>query len=262
MEVYSIATRRNLPDPHPIFKLLVPHFRYTMAINSRARDSLINEGGSIDRFFSIGGKGKVELLQRAGEQFSVHWTNIKRSIKERGVENPNLLPGYYYRDDNLRIWNALESYACGIVDLYYRSDMDVEQDKELQEWAKDIHDNGFPAHGGTQGHGFPNGITSKEELVEYCTLIMFTGSGQHSSINFGQFKEYSFIPNATFSMRQPPPLEKGKVDLQRVLDSLPNELTAIITILIVNQLSKYSDDEVSPNNACSILMCTEAYFII
>ena len=59
-----MATMRNLPDPHPIYKLLRPHFRYTMAINARARATLINKGGIIDKIFAIGGEGKVEAFKK------------------------------------------------------------------------------------------------------------------------------------------------------------------------------------------------------
>ena len=54
MEAYAVATMRNLPDPHPVYKLLRQHFRYTMAINTSARASLINNGGIIDELFAIG----------------------------------------------------------------------------------------------------------------------------------------------------------------------------------------------------------------
>ena len=84
MEAYSMATMRNLPDPHPIYKLLQPHFRYTMAINARARASLINKGGIIDRLFAIGGEGKVEVLKRSFANYSVYCTNIKCNIKKMG----------------------------------------------------------------------------------------------------------------------------------------------------------------------------------
>ena len=105
MEAYGMATMRNLPDPHPIFKLLQPHFRYTMAINARARATLINDGGIIDSLFAIGGKGKVELIQRASSLYSVNWTNIVKNIKEREVHN---LPGYYYAKDGIQIWKAMK----------------------------------------------------------------------------------------------------------------------------------------------------------
>ena len=43
-----MGTMRNLPDAHPVYKLLRPHFRFTMAINSIARKSLIHDGGILD----------------------------------------------------------------------------------------------------------------------------------------------------------------------------------------------------------------------
>lgn len=37
---------------HPIYRLLHPHFRYTMEINAQARGLLINAGGVIESNFS------------------------------------------------------------------------------------------------------------------------------------------------------------------------------------------------------------------
>ncbi|KAM0869764.1 hypothetical protein ACQ4PT_040464 [Festuca glaucescens] len=47
MEPFVIATNRQLSVTHPVNKLLVPHYRDTMNINSRAREALINTGGII-----------------------------------------------------------------------------------------------------------------------------------------------------------------------------------------------------------------------
>ena len=65
MEAYAVATIRNLPDPYPILKLLCPHFRYTMAINTAARATLIDDGGIIDYLFAIGDPGVVESCFQA-----------------------------------------------------------------------------------------------------------------------------------------------------------------------------------------------------
>lgn len=249
MEAFAVGTQRNLPDPHPIFKLLRPHFRYTMAINSRARATLINDGGIIDQFFGIGGPGKAELMKRAGKQYDIHTSNIKKYSQKRGVHDSDQLPGYHYRDDGFKVWDALQQYARGIINEFYQSDVNVKEDEEIQKWAQDIHTNGFPGYSGeSDGHGFPSSISTREELIEICTLIMFTGSAQHASVNFAQYFYYRFVPNAPFGVRRPPPSTKGKADYQDLLETLPDKNSAISAIGTVHLLSEYSQNEVCALN--------------
>lgn len=245
METYGVAVMRNLPDAHPVHKLLRPHFRYTMAINARARMTLINDGGVIDQIFALGGDGKKELMRRGGASFNVHWTNIEHSVKVRGVDDPNLLPGYFYRDDGLKIWKAIKNFVTDIIKEFYTRDADVKGDSELQSWANDVHTNGFPAHeGGIQGHGFPKEIADRSKLIELCTLIMFTGSAQHAAINFGQYEIYSYAPNAPSGVRGSLPTTKGKADMQSVMDALPDKTVTSKAAAITNALSQFSRNEV------------------
>ena len=237
---------RTLPDCHPVFKLLRPHFRYTMAINSAGRKQLMNEGGHVDKGFAIGGAGRVEFFKRCGRHFNVHLNNIKRSVKERGVDNPNELPGYYYRDDGLKIWNAIETYVKDILDIFYTSDADVKEDPELQNWAKEVHYEAFPAYEDNPvGRGFPESMNTKDELIEYCTLIMFNGSAQHAAVNFSQFDIYGYVPNSPTALRQPPPTKKGTVTHAHLLNSLPDTFTTFLTVAVTSGLVQYSPDEVS-----------------
>ena len=60
MEPYIIAANRQLSAMHPIYRLLHPHFRYTMEINARGRQSLVNAGGIIESCFWPG-KYSLEL---------------------------------------------------------------------------------------------------------------------------------------------------------------------------------------------------------
>ena len=64
MEVYIIATNRQLSQMHPVYKLLHPHMRYTMEINALARQSLINGGGIIEATFTPG-KYAMEISSAA-----------------------------------------------------------------------------------------------------------------------------------------------------------------------------------------------------
>ena len=53
VEPYVIATNRQLSAMHPIYRLLQPHFRYTMEINASARSTLIDAGGIIESTFHL-----------------------------------------------------------------------------------------------------------------------------------------------------------------------------------------------------------------
>lgn len=206
----------------------------------------MNDEGVLDKMFAIGGKGKVELYKRISAAYSVHWTNICKSCKRRGVDNSDKLPGYYYRDDGNKIWKAIKEFVREVVNEFYKTDKEVEEDEELRDWADDIHNNGFPGYFGADiGHDFPNKITNKKTLIQLCTLIMFTGSAQHASVNFGQYDIFSFVPNSPATMRLPPPEVKGKANYETLLKTLPHEDDAGLQVATAHLLSRYSEDEAS-----------------
>ena len=257
MEAYAVATMRTLPDAHPVCRLLLPHYRYTIGINTAARLKLINKGGIIDQAFSIGGKGKVNLLQRAYNTYDVREADIKHSVKHRQVDDEKLLPNYYYRDDGIKIWDAIESYVKDIIHLFYKNDKDVKGDEELQSWAKEVYA-AFPeSYPAPEGHGFSDKMQSREELIYHCTLIIFNGSAQHAAVNFGQYDIYGFVPNAPFALQKPPPTEKGKTTFADILESLPNLLTAGLSAGLVFSLSEFSTDEVSVCNSTTKYSCAQ-----
>ncbi|KAK5811398.1 hypothetical protein PVK06_026728 [Gossypium arboreum] len=66
---YIIASNRQLSVMHPIYRLLHPHFRYTIEINALARESLINVDGMIENSFSPG-KYPLELCAVA---YDLEW---------------------------------------------------------------------------------------------------------------------------------------------------------------------------------------------
>lgn len=71
MEPIAVACRRQLPSLHPLWKLLSPHVRGVIAINTLGRERLIPAGGVADNTLSLGGGG---LLQRKDQSFlSIVW---------------------------------------------------------------------------------------------------------------------------------------------------------------------------------------------
>ena len=64
MEPIALASRRQLPALHPLWKLLSPHVRGIIAINTLARERLILAGGAADNALSLGGGGKANEIYK------------------------------------------------------------------------------------------------------------------------------------------------------------------------------------------------------
>ncbi|EPQ06335.1 Arachidonate 12-lipoxygenase, 12S-type [Myotis brandtii] len=128
-EVIAVATMRCLPGLHPVFKLLIPHTRYTMDINTRARNQLISDGGIFDKGWSTGGGGHVQLMRRAMAQLTYRSFCPPEDLADRGLLG---IPSALYAHDALRLWEIIARYVEGIVHLFYHGD-DIVRGDELQE---------------------------------------------------------------------------------------------------------------------------------
>ena len=138
------------------------------------------------------------------------------------------------------------------MDAFYASGAEVGADQELQQWAGDLYENGFPSFlSSPQGRGFPQTIAAKADLVKQSTHIMF-GSVQHAAVNFGQYIIYNYVPNAPFALRQAPPTAKGESTYSTLIKTLPDEQTAMKSITVTYALSQYSPDEVSSTKCTCI----------
>ena len=119
------------------------------------------------------------------------------------------------------------------------------QDYELQYWIKDLHDYGYPVTDGHDDHGVPESFTSRQQLCDFLTAIIFTCSCQHAAVNFSQLDAYGFPPNAPALMRQPPPTRKNQFSTEsELMKCLPTQHQAEKAISAVYDLTRIFPDEV------------------
>ncbi|XP_023099329.1 polyunsaturated fatty acid lipoxygenase ALOX12 isoform X3 [Felis catus] len=225
-EVIAVATMRCLPGLHPVFKLLIPHIRYTLEINTRARSQLISEGGIFDKAVSTGGGGHVHLLRRAMAQLTYSSLCPPDDLAARGLLG---IPSALYAHDALRLWEIIA-----------RDDI-VRGDPELQAWCREITEVGLCQ---AQDRGFPASFQSQSQLCHFLTMCVFTCTAQHGAINQGQLDWYAWVPNAPCTMRMPPPTTKEDVKMATVMGSLPDIRQACLQMTITWHLGRRQPDMV------------------
>uniref|UniRef100_A0A673AD51 Lipoxygenase domain-containing protein n=1 Tax=Sphaeramia orbicularis TaxID=375764 RepID=A0A673AD51_9TELE len=205
-EVYNISTLRNLPEIHPLYKLLIPHFRHNIPSNINGRNLLLAPTGPL---------GLVCIMRRAHPGTTYTTLCLPDNIAARGLES---VPNFYYRDDGLKLWDVIHSFVKAMMEYYYPSDEEVCKDSELQAWISEIFTHGFL---GNKESGIPENFSTVEELIKFITMVIFNSSGQHATTNHSQFDYLSWLPNGPLLLVQPPPTTKGRSSMKTVLETLP-----------------------------------------
>ncbi|KAH3789380.1 hypothetical protein DPMN_167558 [Dreissena polymorpha] len=62
------------------------------------------------------------------------------NMKERGVDSPEVVSDYLFRDDALLTYNAVLQYVTEYVILYYPSDTVLSQDFEIRTGGQNSKD--------------------------------------------------------------------------------------------------------------------------
>ncbi|KAL2547182.1 Lipoxygenase 6 [Forsythia ovata] len=256
MEPYIIATHRQLSSLHPVYKLLHPHMRYTMEINALARQSLINGGGVIEACF-LPGKYAMEISSAAYKStWRFDMEALPADLVRRGmaVDDPSAIGGvklvikdYPYAADGLLIWSAIKDLVESYVGHYYSAPNSITADIELQEWWNEIKNTGHYDKRNEQW--WPN-LASIEDLSGILTTMIWTASGQHAAINFGQYPFGGYPPNRPTLVRKLIPQEGDPDYNEFLLDpeytfltSLPTQLQATKVMAVQDTLSTHSPDE-------------------
>ncbi|MEP6486837.1 lipoxygenase [Microcoleus vaginatus GB2-A3] len=205
MEPIAIVTARQLAKNHPLSLLLKPHFRFMLTNNDLARSHLIAPGGPVDELLGGTLAETMELTREACSTWSLDEFALPAELKNRGMDDPNQLPHYPYRDDGLLLWDAIETFVSGYLKFFYPTEIALAQDIELQTWAKEL-----ASDNGGKVKGMPDHIDTVEQLIAIVTTVIFTCGPQHSAVNFPQYDYMSFAANMPLAAYR---------DIPRITDS-------------------------------------------
>lgn len=242
MEPIALATVRQLAANHPVNVLLKPHFEFTMAINSFGDEILINPGGGIEVGLAGTLESSLEFTNRGVSDYFKNFSDfaLPTYLRQRDVDNRSTLRDFPYRDDGLLVWNTLEDYVNRYIGIYYKSDQDIRQDFELQNWFKTLRK---PVNEGGLGIvSLPERLTNRDQLIDILKIIIFTAGPQHSAIAWIQYQYMAFYPNMPGALFEPVPTTKGKFANEDSLTNfLPDAKLSLSRIQFITLVGTKSD---------------------
>ncbi|XP_044955679.1 lipoxygenase 2.2, chloroplastic [Hordeum vulgare subsp. vulgare] len=255
VEPYVIAANRQLSQMHPIYRLLHPHFRFTMEINAQARGMLICADGIIEKTFSPG-EFSMEISSAAyDKQWRFDMEALPEDLIRRGMavrgEDGKLelaIEDYPYANDGLLVWDAIKQWASDYVAHYYPCAADIVDDEELQDWWTEVRTKGHPDK---QDEPWWPELDCHESLVQVLATIMWVTSAHHAAVNFGQYPMAGYVPNHPSIARRNMPCEMGPEEMlafkaapEKVwLDTLPSQLQTVMVMATLDLLSSHASDE-------------------
>eukprot|EP00884_Botryococcus_braunii_P020118 jgi/Botrbrau1/6790/Bobra.0057s0024.2 len=262
LEAFIIGVHRHISALHPVYKLLMPYFRFHLAINAEARGGLISAGNVIEKCWTPG----EYAMQLTAFVYDALWTfegqDIEVDLINRGMvktgadekpvrENGKLVPriDFPYAEDGLDIYYAIRNYFTDYLSIYYsdtgaNGKLKVTEDPEVTAWYAEVKEKGHPE----KKVGWIE-LKDIASLARILTIIVWTASAHHSAVNYGQYDYSGWMPTRPSLIRKPIPtsgeeLKELKDNFEgSVLKILSDPMTALQVMLVMKVLSVHDTDE-------------------
>ncbi|RCX04411.1 arachidonate 15-lipoxygenase [Kosakonia sp. AG348] len=228
-EAFALATIRNFTTDHPVYRLLISHIEGTNRINHNAILALLGPQKFVDNLIAaeLGTLANKTIEMRLSFDFYENF--LPRDLENRNVSDTTAFPDYPYRDDGLLLWNAIRNWVGKYISLIYPGDLQLNSDNELQSWMQDIVDNG-------KIKGF-RVVSTRDDLSDVLTMIIFTASVQHAALNFPQKSHMMYAPAMVGSLTEKKPVNLAGNTKAHWISMLPGTVRAAAKIQIYTLLA-------------------------
>ncbi|KAI8620480.1 lipoxygenase [Chytriomyces sp. MP71] len=236
VEPFGIALHRQLPRSHPVFKLVTPHMDGTMQINAEGREIFIPV---LAQIFSMG-DGIIDFFKHVHSNLDFFELGPVKDLEKRGFGADSTsslnMPGQYpWAEDARDLWEILTNYCDSFLALHYANDAAIAADTELQAWIKECAT--FFRY-----KGVPTSLSSRSQLTQVVATIIWTGSAQHSSVNYPQYEYYGFPPNRPPKTYLPVPKQRDdSLEERKAVAFLPPAVESLIAINTAATLAQYNE---------------------
>jgi Lipoxygenase len=165
----TTATREQLPDDHPLRRLLKPFEFRANDVNLDAAMALSPEGGLAHRTFGFTYAGLTRCLLRGIETTS--FVTFPQMIERKRVAA--LGDKFPYATDGLALFAVMHAYAKEYVEIFYPGE-EVVHDPPVRAWWQALTDLAPSIALGP--------LTATGQLIDLLAQFMFTVTGMHSQV--------------------------------------------------------------------------------
>ena len=155
---------------------------------------------------SPGSDGSFWLAEQEYRRWRLDDWNPRADLARRGVLDPDVLPGYWFRDDALRAVRRHRRVRRPAPRRLLPPRRRRARRPELQAFASEL-----VADDGGRVRGTPvtadGRLESVADLVRLLQQVVYTVSAEHGAVNNGQWDQFGYIPNTPghCSCRRRPP---------------------------------------------------------
>jgi arachidonate 5-lipoxygenase len=203
-ETVSLAVYRCLPSVHPVYKLLVPHLADIAALNTVYRRHVLDPSSGLADVLALGDRGRGHCIQFVAaflKTLTIDHLDVRENFARLGLIDETL-PGYWYREDALTLWDAIWKFVEDVLSIYYTESATVCNDDELKAMMQEMRQHGLASL------GLNEQFSTVEELTQFVTIFIFVCTVQQTALRRSMIDIYSYCPNAPPCMMTAPPSER------------------------------------------------------